>query len=52
MSIEDAFAKEMKSLKAPPKEKRFWGVEVGLDCCVFIKVRYPGLQLTTANFEV
>ncbi len=37
-NVEDDFENEMQALKAPAKKRRFWGVEIGLDCCVFIKV--------------
>ncbi|KAJ3078721.1 THUMP domain-containing protein 1, partial [Quaeritorhiza haematococci] len=40
-SIEDAFAKEMQMLKAPRAKRRFCGLNVGIDCCVFVKTSPP-----------
>ncbi|KAJ3211536.1 hypothetical protein HDU67_004439 [Dinochytrium kinnereticum] len=40
-SIEEAFAKEMQGLKGPSKKKRFHWLDIGIDCCFFIKVENP-----------
>ncbi|KAJ3100050.1 hypothetical protein HDU97_002534 [Phlyctochytrium planicorne] len=40
-SIEDAFAKELKGLKGSAKTKRFHWLDIGIDCCFFIKMEDP-----------
>ncbi|KAJ3065452.1 hypothetical protein HDU98_011195, partial [Podochytrium sp. JEL0797] len=37
VSIEDAFAKEVAGLKKPRSAKRFMWLNVGIECCLFVK---------------
>jgi hypothetical protein len=50
-SIEDAFNAELAALNGSSTEKRFWGVDIGIDCCLFIKVLLHNILYTLILYD-